>query len=154
MVAISQHLTLAFAWITATNQKNFTQLRTLTSPDFVSVIGPASLGLEPTNIEDYITREEGAPIASFNISLPTDDTIVEGNNSIFFATTSNGRTTHEFPWKNEYLYTFTFSDDNLIKSVTEFSDPTIVATALGNESIVAQAELNCESSTSGNTKTV
>ncbi|KAG6909549.1 hypothetical protein DXG01_016797 [Tephrocybe rancida] len=140
MVAISHHLALAFAWINATNHMDFTQLRALSSEDFISKVGPASLGLTPTNKEDFLTRVAGAPIAYFNISLPTQDNIVESADAVYFYTTSNGQTTHGFPWKNEYLYTFTYTDDNLIKSVTEFTDPTLAITALGNEAIVAKAK--------------
>lgn len=57
-------------------------------------------------------------------------------------TTSDGKTTHGFPWKNEYIFTFTF-EGNKILSVIEFSDPTVVTTALAKEATVAEANLNC-----------
>ncbi|KAG6910652.1 hypothetical protein DXG01_009162 [Tephrocybe rancida] len=142
MVAISTHLQLAFAWVTAINQQNITQLRALSSADFTSVVRPASLGLGPTNKEDFLVRFAGAPIANFNISLPAAADIVESRDAVYFYTTANGQTTHGFPWKNEYTFTITYSGD-LIKSVTEFADPTLVTEALGNEAIVSQANLNC-----------
>ncbi|KAG6844598.1 hypothetical protein H0H87_005614 [Tephrocybe sp. NHM501043] len=140
MVAISTHLQLAFAWLTAVNQQNITQLRALSSEDFVSIVRPASLGLTPTNKEDFLVRFAGAPIKNFNISLPADDQIIESSNGVSFYTTANGQTSHGFPWKNEYTFTIFFNDDNLIKSVAEYADPTLVTEALGNEAIVAAAE--------------
>ncbi|KAG6910648.1 hypothetical protein DXG01_009158 [Tephrocybe rancida] len=142
MVAISTHLQLAFAWVTAVNQLNVTQLRALSSDDFISTIKPASLGLGPAKKEDFLVRFAGAPIANYNISLPAAADIIETKDVVSFYTTANGHTTHGFPWKNEYTFTITYSG-NLIKSVTEFVDPTVVTEAFGNEAIVAQANLSC-----------
>ncbi|KAG6910651.1 hypothetical protein DXG01_009161 [Tephrocybe rancida] len=142
MVAISTHLQLAFAWVTAVNQLNLTQLRALSSDDFLSTLRPASLGLGPVNKEDFLVRFAGVPIANLNISLPAAADIIETKDVVSFYTTADGHTAHGFPWKNEYIFTFTYSG-GLIKSVTEFVDPTVITEALGNEAIVAQANLSC-----------
>ncbi|KAG6910649.1 hypothetical protein DXG01_009159 [Tephrocybe rancida] len=89
-----------------------------------------SKGLDPTNKEDFLVHFAGAPIANFNISLPAAADIVESRDAVYFY-----QTTHGFPWKNECTFTITYSGD-LIKSVTEFADPTLVKEALGNEAIM------------------
>jgi len=143
MVAISNHLQLAFAWVNATNQLNYTQLSALSADSFVSIIRPASLGLANRNKTKFIADLKVAPIKTFNVSLPTTDNIIETPNAIQFYTTADGQTTHGFPWKNEYILSFTFASDTLIQSVAEFTDSTVVTTAFGKEAIVAQAQFTC-----------
>ncbi|GLB36720.1 hypothetical protein LshimejAT787_0310070 [Lyophyllum shimeji] len=143
MVAISNHLKLAFAWVTATNQLNYDQLTALSADNFVSIIRPASLGVPNRNKTQLIADLKAAPIQTFNISLPTTENILETPDAIQFYTTADGHTTHGFPWKTEYILSFTFAGDSLIQSVAEFTDPTVVNKAFGNEAIVAQAQFTC-----------
>ncbi|KAF5376971.1 hypothetical protein D9615_007216 [Tricholomella constricta] len=145
MVAVSSHLKLALAWITATNQMNLDQLASMIPDNFVSTIRPASLNVTPANKTEFLERLGGAPIKTFNISLPTTENIVETTDVIQFYTTADGHTSHGFPWKNEYIFTFTFTDNNLIQSVTEFTDPTVVTTAFGKEATLAEIQFNCTS---------
>jgi ketosteroid isomerase-like protein len=59
-----------------------------------------------------------------------------------FQTNANGKSTHGFPFLNEYIFTFTFEGDKLL-SVDEFVDPKIIFELINNETIAAAAELNC-----------
>ncbi|KAF8060849.1 hypothetical protein FPV67DRAFT_310104 [Lyophyllum atratum] len=143
MVAVSNHLALAFAWITATNDMNLDQLSALTPDNFVSIVRPASLGVPNRNKTQLLADLKSAPIQTFNISLPTTENIIETPDAIQFYTTADGHTLHGLPWKNEYIFSFTFASDKLIQSVAEFTDPTIVTSLLGKEAVIAEAQFSC-----------
>ncbi|RDB24650.1 hypothetical protein Hypma_008243 [Hypsizygus marmoreus] len=126
MVAVaSAHLKLALAWITYTNSLNTDKLGSIITDNFVSTLRPASLGYPPAvGKQEYLQRLGTAPIKTFNISLPATEDIVETKDVLQFYTTADGQTLNGFPWKNEYIFTFTFAKDKIL-SVTEFTDPTV-----------------------------
>ncbi|KAG6819882.1 hypothetical protein H0H93_007761 [Arthromyces matolae] len=147
MVAISLHLQIAVAWITAINNKNFTQLSSLAADDFLSVVRPISLGFPNANITEFVERLQVSPVVNYNISLPEVANTIEQNDSLVFyvrslstslasvivmdlrcvrQTKGNGYTIHGFPWSTEYMQTFLFTDDNLVLSVIEFGDSALI----------------------------
>lgn len=143
MVAVTNHLRLAFAWLTALNQLNITQLSNLASDDFTALARPASLNFGPPRTkEQFLDALKTAPIKTFNFSLPATENIVETRDVVQFFTTTDGQTAHGFPWKNEYIFTFRFTNDK-IKSTVEFYDPIVFQTALGKEATVAEAKFTC-----------
>lgn len=143
MVAVSNHLKLAFAWLAALNDKNLDQLSALASDNFVSIVRPASLGIGPRNKDQFFATLKTAPIKAFNLSQPTTADIIETADVVHFYTTANGQTTHGFPWKNEYYFTFTFASDTKIQSTIEFADPTLATSVLEKEAVVAEAQFTC-----------
>ncbi|GLB39231.1 hypothetical protein LshimejAT787_0603930 [Lyophyllum shimeji] len=143
MVAVSNHLKLALAWVTALNNLDLDQLSQLAAPDFVSIVRPATLGIGPRNFTAFSDTLKTVPIKTFGYQQPADSDIIETSDVVFFYTHANGSTTHGFPWKNEYYFTFTFSNDGKIASTTEFADPGAAEAALQNEAIVAQATNTC-----------
>ncbi|KAG5635998.1 hypothetical protein H0H81_009425 [Sphagnurus paluster] len=140
-ISVSPRLQLTHAWITGLNEKNLDRLASLSAEDFISTIRPASLGIKPVGKKEYLERLGSAPIETFNIALPKTGDIIETEEVIQFYTTADGRTAHGFEWKNEYMFTFRFTEDGkLIRSVTEFVDPTVVTTAFSKEAVVAEAQ--------------
>ncbi|KAF8061806.1 hypothetical protein FPV67DRAFT_1673416 [Lyophyllum atratum] len=142
MVAVSNHLKLAFAWLAALNAKDIDQLTALSADNYQSIVRPSSLGIVPRTKQEFFATLATAPIKAFNLSLPATADIVESADAVHFFTTSNGQTTHGFPWKNEYDWTFTFSGDKIL-STTEFADPTLATAALTKEATVAEATFTC-----------
>ncbi|GLB41563.1 hypothetical protein LshimejAT787_1001630 [Lyophyllum shimeji] len=140
---VSTHLQLAFNWLIALNQLNVTALDALSTDDFTGLARPASLNFGPPRPKaEFLGALKDAPIKTFNFSLPTPDNIMESPDVVQFYTTTDGQTAHGFPWKNEYIITFRFQDDK-IKSTVEFFDPIAFKSALGNETIVAEAKFTC-----------
>jgi len=142
MVPVSAHLRLALAWIGVLNTRNVDQMTALISDKFVSTIRPRSLGIPPVGKKEYVDRFVSTPITNFNIALPTDADIIENTNVVEFYTTADGSTKHGFPWKQEYIFTFTYDNDKIL-SVTEFVDASIVTSVIFNETVAAQAQLSC-----------
>jgi len=141
MVA-SAHLKLAFKWIALLNTLDYAGMASVMSANFTNRERPTSMGFPPVGKQEYIDRLKASPIGYFNISLPTPENIVEDAKTIQFYTNANGKSTHGFPFLNEYIFTFTFEGDKLL-SVDEFVDPKIIFELINNETIAAAAELNC-----------
>ncbi|KAG5635997.1 hypothetical protein H0H81_009424 [Sphagnurus paluster] len=127
MAAISPHLQLAHAWIRALNEKKIDQLGSLLADDFLSTVRPASMGIKPLDKEGYLQSLRSIPMKVLTIAIPAAADVVETQDVVQFYTTSEGRSTHGFEYKNEYMFTFTFMDDGLIHGIVEFLDPTAVA---------------------------
>ncbi|KAG5634269.1 hypothetical protein H0H81_002597 [Sphagnurus paluster] len=158
MASFSPRLQAAHAWIVGLNEKNIDQLASLSADDFIYTVRPASLGMKPVDKKNFSEVFGSLPIKEFNISLPKTADIVETEDVIQFyvsarilaiddfadrvkfQTTSNGRTAHGFEFKNDFMFTFTFTNDNLIRSVIEFVDSAMVTAAFSKEAIVAEAQ--------------
>jgi len=135
---VSAHLGLALQWIGLLNTLNYTGMASVMSPNFVSLERPVTLGYPPVGKQAYIDRLKTVPISYFNISLPGTADTVENQDTVVFYTKANGKSKHGFPFLTEYMFTFTFEDDQIL-SIIEFVDPTIVLSFLANETIAGQA---------------
>jgi len=135
-MSVSLHLQTSLDFITHLDNRNYPAMAATMAPDFTHRFLPATLqgfGKPTRDKEEFIQHVKNLePVFEKLNYLPPLD-IVESNDAVVLHMVTDGKTRSGKPYNNEYIFTFRFNADGVIRSVQEFMDTHYVRGVLAGE---------------------